>query len=1286
MNLMCKKIKFSFLIVVLTALCLSSGISHAEEAAATATQPKQCNASCSNSGTCHMPTEGGHLVQLSANSDYDGSCLAEKSKDGCFNPMPVSCGGSYKGLGYRPNGAGGNSKPRNHLGSDIGGAACKDKSGKYLPIAVYAAADGEVKYAKTAGYSGRTVVIEHTKGCSGAPSGGDKYKTTYRHLLKITKGVGSIVKKGEAIGMMGGSNSLSIGSAPCDNIAQAGWDGYTTAGCGAGQKPAYYAIHLHFEIEDNAASSSSSAASVSKVINPGCDNLQTLCGGCATDLSKCKTKSYNGNRYVGDAFDPSQLGPGIEVGGGGDYAAVRKECALVTSEGDNCTFCDMFKGIFNTASEVAKVANDNLAGPSRTLVTIGFLIWLAIYLLKQVSSAESSSTGEMLKGIIYQGFRVAVILLILDKAIYSTMDLTLNPVMETGFDFIKSLNQQSTCADSAEYMQGIKGYDTTKGMSKESSGGLSINVGKSLVCSVKNLEDSVSYMQSLGKYSICLSQTDEHRWMFGIFWGLGYLTTGIALWFAGLFLLLAFPWCLLDCMLNMCVAAALVPCGIATFAFKSTSKYLKIIWNFFMNALFQFVFMAILIYIINKNFQSWIGVNSNGEIKDNIFVTAIGEDGLAWWGKGFIKIGTVVFLCMTFFDTAKQIAGKFAAAPSLGGGKGIGGMVGGTLMQMGTNTGIAAGKAVGKGAKAVGRGTNALVGSKVRSGVNHAKGLMLSHAVPIFGGKSEISKDADGNTIYKTKMKMFGRTIERTIEKNENGRWTQTKDVNKNNVDSKFKQQLDKNGNSLKTALRDENGNIMKDANGNDIMVNAYKAGDKEMMAHMVNGKLVYATADGKTSFTMDKDGKIESFTQTNMLGRTKTQKAQYNTNRSINDTVTQTKQRLQNGKVVSEKVDIKNEGAKHYLYNKDGTINTKSMMTTINNAKDKKAAGAAVVAAVMKGRGETLNSNYKNRDVSLNKDGSITITQTNIDGSQTMVNAKMVGDIMVIDNQTTDKKGNITHTVSNGIQSKNEFYTKQKDGSYECDERFAFTDYIHAQNSHNSPLDENGNWGNLIDRDKAMIGFTHEDYEAHIEQIAGTRGGKQYTRVYKDLNANNIKARMNSGMASAGQERAKEIIADIGSGSRQNSSGGGNEYNRTTPDGTPLYEGKTIDDRQKEEREYQYKQEEKKLNEEKERLHKEYLEDEQQRVKLAAERDEITKQYNDIKSQLSAAKSAKEAVGLTPEEKLKAEKIYNELLIKANVLSNTLKTNRNKNNEAINNYNKHVEVHNRNVDKAYKK
>ncbi|MBO6282288.1 MAG: hypothetical protein J6N49_07185 [Alphaproteobacteria bacterium] len=1170
---MTKMLQFTkLLFLLLIGTLVSVSVSYAADPApAGGTCSKECGGSnfCTVGVTSASVGKGNQAFAVNSSSNsFSSKCLKDEASKGCFDTVPTSCAGSYTGLGYRPNGAGGNSKPRNHYGSDIGAAACK-KGGKYVPIAVYAAAKGDIVYKKTSGGGGRTIQMQHKKDCSGARD--PYFKSTYRHLLSYTP-QSNPVEKGVQIGVMGGSNSKCIGCDPCDNPEQSGWAGYqhNTNICSAIKASygvAYYAIHMHFEIEHGAASSSSTAAHSATAINPGCPDLQRLCGGCSNNSNKCggakaAQGGFNDGTEVSMAIgepDPSTSADSADsVASSSDVDAA--QCANKGYlDPKDCVFCDMFKAIFNTASVIAKDANVALAGPSKTLVGIGFLIWLAIYLLKNVASMAGTSTGEMLKGIVYQGFRVAVITIILSNAIYAAMDLTLNPVMETGLNFVQLLNENSSCAPDANYLEGIQGYDPEKGYdSGNISGGLSINVGRALICGVKNLEDSTSLMMGYGKYSICISLAKKY---IGVIPHLTYFLSGALLWLAGLLLLLCFPWCLIDCMLQLCVAAALVPCGLAAFAFKITSKYLKIVWNFFMNAMFNFVFMAIIVYIINENLKVWLGLDGDGLPPPLSFTTGyVSEEykktlpALAYWGMMPIKIAAVCFLCWTFFDEAKSMAEKFADSPSLGGKKGIGRMVGGTMANFAQNAvakpalaaGASAAKTVGG---AIGSGLNSAVGNKWRSGVNHFKGragVVGAKLMKPFGGQSTKIKDANGNTIgYQSSMNILGMRFERKVTKDADGIWTQEKNVHRSNAAERaFEKKFDQNGNVEKIAVKDINGNIVKDANGNDMMVDAYvskhrTAGithKREAMeaVMMDDGKIVYHTANDKRQFTMGADGNIESYkvplsSLTGGLISTTGKVHQHGGTRTVNDGMTKTRSVYDsNGNIIKQKVSFKNESAK-YLQNKDGTINTHAMMQMREGAADKDIADKAIVSQIMANRGQGLPAEFAEQKITRNDDGSITINQTCKDlgygdnnGQKITVTAKMQGDIMMLDTQIVDKEGNITHIVSNGIQSKTETFKVLSDkngkatGQYEYQCQQGFTDYAHAQNKYKPPLDRNGNWGNSIDRNKAMAGFTDADFNLHINELNNKAAHDQRLRD-KPLSAAEMQNKLNSNLVEMG-------------------------------------------------------------------------------------------------------------------------------------------------------------------------
>lgn len=1051
------------LILFISIGCLAMSASQAA-ANCNGTTPS-CSAALGyeSAGGC-QPNKSGKSLVGSASAKVGASCIASTTSGGCFNSVPVSSVGSYNRSGYR-------SPSRNHYGSDLG-------TGGKTNVLAYAAADGTVSGCRTSSGGGRTTVIVHTKHCSGTNKK-PNYSTVYRHLFKQTKCSGS-VRKNETIGVVGGSNSSSAGGAACDNPAQA-------KNC----KP-YYAIHLHFEVVNGAMSASSTYVGGSTTMQASCGGLQALCGGCPVSTKSCggrmspysNGQSATGNEANAGAGNGTPNGPQYDQDGNiipGTDGSYEPQCVLSDYlDSTTCTSCDIFKTIFNAASNLAATAIAKLAGPSKTIVLTGFLIWLAIYILKQISSFQGAAPGDLLKGIILQGTRVAIVVFILSGALYQIMDLTINPVVQTGLTFANMLNPDSNCDISQDYMQGIVGYDSKSGLQSTSQGGLPRSMGESIICTIKNLEDSVSVLASLGNYSTCLSFHEKSVWE-GVIPHLGYLLSGIGLWLAGMFLLFAFPWCLIDCILQLCIAAAMIPCSIAAFAFKSTASYTRITWNFFMNAMFTLVFMAVLIFILNSMFKEWIGLSSDSlsGFDPALLITAYSENGLAWWGIGAFKIFAFVFLFVCFVNEVPSMAGKFSDNPPFG-SKGIGRMVGGTVAQAGAKLGIGAGHIAKKGADTVGEAANSLAGNWVRSKTNQVKGMAIS----ALGGRK--IRNENGEVVgYQARFKVPGFTQTRTVTKDANGVWTQTKETHQTTkADKEFKPMKDENGNStygVKTFDAES---------GKEI----YEEMDKSI--DQATGNIVYSSKDGKSKLVTDANGTILKYKRA--ADSEMQQERHPGSVQNTNDSLMHKRVMVDaDGHVIGTDIQFKNVSAK-YLVNKDGSTNMHAFNQIMNGVSDKNKADAMAAMAIthMQARGQNMDNRFKDRKVTMDKNGGVRIEQINRDGSKQIVSAQMVNGQMVIQNQITDSKGNITIQKSNGIQSKTTSFTKQKDGTFLKSVKYGFTDEAHSRSRLSSPLDANGAWGYGIDPQKAMAGFNAQEFQEHLNQLQNGQKDKDKDKL----------------------------------------------------------------------------------------------------------------------------------------------------------------------------------------------
>ena len=1047
---------------------------------------------CSEAAKCKPATKGNKIFYQNASTRIDSKCVWKNTKtsESCFDSAPVSWVGSYNMPGYRKCSSGDNCKggQRNHYGSDLG-------TSKQTDIIAYAATDGVVGlYDERAGGSGRTLVITHEKKCSDDGKGKKLYSTVYRHLFKVYVEKDDEVKKGTKIGIVGGSSHTKA-KGLCDNPLQPGIH------CKGASKSngEYYDIHLHLEVMDTkvAEPANTLTTGASNTYMSACGNIQALCGGCSNDIGSCKK-----NGAVTTAGDGSRANlDGLEAV---DSASAEPRCnASSYFDKESCMFCPLFKTLFNAASNIAYIAIKKLSAPSKGLVIIGFAIWLAYMIMKQIASVQKAAPADMLKEIIFQGTRVAVVVFILSGDLFQVMDLTINPVVETGLTFARSLNEKSNCPEQSSYLKDIRGYGA--GLNDNNEGGLAHSMGTSIVCTIKNLEDTVGLLASLGNYSICTAFYDRAVWS-GVIPHLGFLTTGLFLWGAGMFLLLTFPWCLVDAILQLCIAAAMIPCSIAAYAFKATAKYIKTVWDFFMNAMFNLVFLAVVTFIINSMFLDWIGYKDT-DVESFItnfdpenFVYS-GDGGLAWWGLASFKIAAACFLFYCFFGEAGRMAQVFAAGAGLTAGSQVGSSINDAAKKAGKGAAKMGKKALG----AVGEGVNSLAGNWARSKLNQAKGLGLL----ALGGRK--LRDEKGNVVgYQARFKIPGFTHTRTVTKDANGVWTQNKETHqKTEADKMFKPMKDENGNTVFGVKNDNN---------------QYEQMEKSVDA--ATGNIIYTSQDGQSKLITDKDGNILQYKGSS--DKEMKNEVHNGSVRTINDSLM--KKRVMtdaNGNVIGTDVSFKNVSSK-YLINKDGSTNMHAFNQIMKgvSAENKADAMAAMVDMHMAARGQNLDNRFKNRKVEMNKDGSISITQTNHDGSTQLIKAKMIDGQMVIDNKTTDKNGNITSIKSNGVLTKTVNYELLKDGSYKASTRYTFTDEAHGRSRLSPPLDKDGVWGYGMDPNKAMAGFNKEEFDEHVKQI---RQKGLYKKLYTAEEMKNLA----EGKAAEGKELIDEFYGDKGDGGK---------------------------------------------------------------------------------------------------------------------------------------------------------
>lgn len=762
------------------------------------------------------------------------------------------------------------------------------------------------------------------------------------------------------------------------------------------------------------------------------------------------------------------------------------ECALENylPDADDCWFCPLFKVLFNTSSVIALKSYNTLADGVAMLVIVGFALWVSVFVLKNVSAVEVKTPSKMIQEFLVQAFRVLVVVIILKLSFFQVIQLTLEPVFNTGMNFTQAISEGS-CPDNAPYMENIMGYGSD-GYKASSTGGLPASMGKNIVCSIKTMQDSVSRLMAYGRQAWCVGWKPKAiiRYIIPSF---PYVITGIVLYIGGLILLLAFPWCLIDCIIQMSIASALAPAAIGAWAFKITSNYLGKIWNFFMNAMFNFVFLSIIIYIIMTVVDQFMEPLASRAVATgswDFFTDPI--NGLAYWGVTGLKLVIVCLMGWVFLDQGKFFADKFAKSAPIGG---IGRSVGGAFAQAAKKTGktaFQAGKSVGKFGMTVG---DHVVGSRFRA-------IRNNYRINKVKNKGNAITDDDGNIVgyERTRRNLLGQRVTRRIDIGENGKelWSKEKQTVRNELvnkakDAMNKQRLEKLKNEG-TAITDENGKIIgyemshRNALGQKVTLTAHKNDDGTFTINKAKNSLRM-----EMLAKMTKDGsKLNTFARNNAVFKQKNLSAPNAARKVITSDQFMSVRQVKDasGKIIQQDIAFSDKFTK-YMVAKDGTLN----MNMINNIRsnshfDEKTVNTAIAMQVMKSRGIKISGQFADRQVTLDKNGGIHLVQTNLDGSVTELRTTIGGKDgaqMLSELKNTAQDGSYTVVADNGVMQRTTSYIN---GQEAATSSYKFADEYYRRHKYISPLNGNGYFAKGMDEQAAMFGFSDTDIQLHARQI----------------------------------------------------------------------------------------------------------------------------------------------------------------------------------------------------------
>lgn len=132
---------------------------------------------------------------------------------------------------------------------------------------------------------------------------------------------------------------------------------------------------------------------------------------------------------------PTPNSDGEKEAGACKFSNMKKIYMDDTKNENMCWYCNVVVILMNAFFTSAAKALPTTISLGKLLLELGFLIWLAYFVLQQVSSFEPVTTGKMLQEILKMAFKVAIAYAAVEKAGPIIAYYFINPVLDMGISY-----------------------------------------------------------------------------------------------------------------------------------------------------------------------------------------------------------------------------------------------------------------------------------------------------------------------------------------------------------------------------------------------------------------------------------------------------------------------------------------------------------------------------------------------------------------------------------------------------------------------------------------------------------------------------------------------------------------------------------------------------------------------------------------------------------------------------------------------------------------------------------
>ena len=299
----------------------------------------------------------------------------------------------------------------------------------------------------------------------------------------------------------------------------------------------------------------------------------------------------------------------------------RSHCEVVPVRWYNnkdCAFCKMLGTVYAVSDKLTVLSYEKLGTSFAVVLALGLAVWIAMKTLIFASSMTKQDAAKYLTEMIKQGYKFAIAYFAL---IYypNIFDYLLLPLLRAGLTFSQQF--MSGIDLSYRFDENITANLMANNVDSLQNSGLDMNYyinfnNQYFDISTYSVLDMLAYnvnmqyalLQSIGGALWCLSgeyalrRVGQDMWQgFDMIQAWGFALAGYvyaaAFWVFGFLLSIAFVFYLFDAVVQLGIVGALLPFLIASWPFKITSKYTSTGFKMFLNSVFTFIMIGIIVKI-----------------------------------------------------------------------------------------------------------------------------------------------------------------------------------------------------------------------------------------------------------------------------------------------------------------------------------------------------------------------------------------------------------------------------------------------------------------------------------------------------------------------------------------------------------------------------------------------------------------------------------------------------------------------------------------------------------------